>query len=66
MPAELLCCPLSAPRHEYTHIHIPTFHDDCSEVEEEAHVRGIYLRTGCSCNPGACSQYCGFTLSNIK
>lgn len=36
------------------------------EVEHAAHARGIHLRIGCACNPGACSKFCGFTLDDIK
>lgn len=40
------------------------------EVEKLASLSGIQLRTGCFCNPGACSKYLGLShsdlLSNIE
>lgn len=36
-----------------------------NEVEKLASTRGIQLRTGCFCNPGACSKYLGLTHTEL-
>ncbi|CAD7702725.1 unnamed protein product, partial [Ostreobium quekettii] len=45
-------------------------HDDGSwvgyrEVERLARLNNIYIRTGCFCNPGACSKALGLTFQSI-
>ncbi|KAL0025505.1 hypothetical protein WJX77_007273 [Trebouxia sp. C0004] len=36
------------------------------EVEKLACLHGIFLRTGCFCNPGACARHLGITASQSK
>ncbi|CAM6125359.1 unnamed protein product [Calypogeia fissa] len=36
------------------------------EVEKLATLSGIHLRTGCFCNPGACSKYLGLSKHEMK
>lgn len=36
------------------------------EVEKLAGLHGIFLRTGCFCNPGACALHLGITASQSK
>ena len=38
----------------------------CREVEKLAGLHGIFLRTGCFCNPGACARHLGITASQSK
>ena len=38
----------------------------CREVEKLAGLHGIFLRTGCFCNPGACARHLGITPSQSK
>ncbi|KAH9288390.1 hypothetical protein KI387_032507, partial [Taxus chinensis] len=38
----------------------------CREVEKLACIRGIQLRTGCFCNPGACSKYLELTNTDLQ
>ncbi|KAL2641505.1 hypothetical protein R1flu_009092 [Riccia fluitans] len=36
------------------------------EVENLASLKGIHLRTGCFCNPGACAKYLGISTEDMK
>ncbi|CAH0558996.1 unnamed protein product [Brassicogethes aeneus] len=37
-----------------------------SEVLHFANLNGIYLRTGCVCNPGACQKYLNLSVEEVK
>ncbi|KAH7650008.1 cysteine desulfurase selenocysteine lyase-like PLP dependent transferase superfamily [Cryptosporidium bovis] len=41
-------------------------HVNYSQVEQLASANNIHLRAGCFCNPGACQDFLGLTLTEIK
>ncbi|KAH8740142.1 molybdenum cofactor sulfurase [Cryptosporidium ryanae] len=41
-------------------------HVNFSQIEQLASANKIHLRTGCFCNPGACQDFLGLTLMEIK
>ena len=44
---------------------VPLTPTDCREVEKLAGLAGIMLRTGCFCNPGACSAHLGLSHEDV-